>query len=67
MDTTTRKENYDDSTIVGFVGGGGIGLLLMGYIKSFKYKVATTAVLEIALVVIVVNIITDLIRKKVLV
>ncbi|HBC96086.1 MAG TPA: phosphonate ABC transporter, permease protein PhnE [Clostridium sp.] len=59
--------NVRDSTIVGFVGGGGIGLLLMGYIKSFKYKVATTAVLEIALVVIVVNIITDLIRKKVLV
>jgi phosphonate transport system permease protein len=35
--------NIRSSTIIGMVGGGGVGLVLMSYIKSFKYKVALPA------------------------
>ncbi|SMC27031.1 phosphonate transport system permease protein [Clostridium acidisoli DSM 12555] len=58
--------NVRDSTIVGLVGGGGIGLLLMGYIKSFKYNVSATVIFAIAAVVILVNVLTEQVRKKVL-
>lgn len=59
--------NIRSSTIVGMVGGGGIGLVLMSYIKSFKYHIAGAIILIIAAVVILVDIITNWLRKKVLI
>jgi phosphonate transport system permease protein len=59
--------NIRSSTIVGMVGGGGVGLVLMTYIKSFKYHVAGAIILAIATVVILVDVTTNWIRRRVLV
>lgn len=59
--------NIRSSTLVGAVGGGGIGLIMMGYIKLFRYHSAMGVILLVAGVVILVDIITNFLRKKVLV
>jgi phosphonate transport system permease protein len=58
--------NLRSSTILGMVGAGGIGLLLMGYIKQYNYSAASTAILTVAILIIIVNILTEYIRKIVL-
>ena len=58
--------NMRSSTILGMVGAGGIGLLLMGYIKQYNYAAASTAIVAVALVIILVNILTEFIRKIIL-
>ena len=47
--------NIRSSTIVGSVGGGGIGLILMGFIKMFMYRTAAAVVITIIVVVLVVD------------
>lgn len=59
--------NIRSSTIVGMVGGGGVGLLLFSYIKGFRYDIACGIILIIALMVIAVDALTNYLRKKVLV
>ncbi len=56
--------NVRASTIVGMVGGGGVGMVLFSYIKSFNYHMAFSIILIIAVVVIVVDRITGAIRKE---
>ncbi|MDR3161889.1 MAG: ABC transporter permease subunit [Spirochaetaceae bacterium] len=58
--------NIRSSTILGMVGAGGIGLLLMGYIKQFNYAAASTAILAVALIIIGVNLLTDYLRKQIM-
>ena len=58
--------NLRSSTILGMVGAGGIGLLLMGYIKQYNYAAASTAILAVAIIIIGVNILTEYIRKIIL-
>lgn len=58
--------NIRSSTILGMVGAGGIGLLLMGYIKQYNYQAASTAILAVAIIIVAVNIITDYLRKIIL-
>jgi phosphonate transport system permease protein len=58
--------NIRASTIVGMVGGGGIGLVLFSYIKSFKYSTAAGIILIIAFTIILIDYLTGYIRKKVL-
>jgi phosphonate transport system permease protein len=58
--------NIRASTILGMVGAGGIGLLLMGYIKQFNYAAASTAILAVAVLIIGVNLLTDYLRKKIM-
>ncbi len=58
--------NIRASTIVGMVGGGGIGLVLFSYIKSFHYNIASTVILLIALMVIIVDLITGKLRKEII-
>ena len=48
------------------VGGGGVGLTLFSYIKSFRYDIALTIILLIAAMVIVVDQITGKLRKELL-
>ena len=55
--------NIRSSTILGMVGAGGIGLLLMGYIKQYNYSAASTAIIAVALIVIGVNLLTDFLQK----
>ena len=56
--------NIRASTIVGMVGGGGVGLTLFSYIKSFQYDIALSIILLIASMVIVVDRITGKLRKE---
>ena len=56
--------NIRASTIIGLVGGGGIGLVLMSYIKSFKYHIAFAIILAIAFVIILVDILTNRLRRR---
>jgi phosphonate transport system permease protein len=55
--------NIRASAIIGMVGAGGIGLLMMGYIKQYNYAAASTAILAVAIIVIAVNLLTDCLRK----
>lgn len=56
--------NVRISTIIGFVGGGGIGYYLSQKINTFGYSQAGTALLAIILVVWVLDFLSSLIRKK---
>ena len=58
--------NIRSSTLVGAVGGGGIGLIMMGYIKQFRYHSAMGVILLVAVIVILVDLLTNFLRKKVL-
>ncbi|PIQ96001.1 MAG: phosphonate ABC transporter, permease protein PhnE [Nitrospinae bacterium CG11_big_fil_rev_8_21_14_0_20_56_8] len=56
--------NVRMSTIIGFVGGGGIGFLLQQWINLLQYNQAGTALLSIALVVIGLDVASARIREK---
>jgi phosphonate ABC transporter permease subunit PhnE len=56
--------NVRMSTIIGFVGGGGIGLLLQQQINLLRYRDAGVAVLAIAVVVSILDYISAYIREK---
>jgi phosphonate transport system permease protein len=58
--------NIRASTILGMVGAGGIGLLLMGYIKQFNYAAASSAILAVAGIIIGVNLLTTYLRKLIM-
>ena len=58
--------NIRASTIVGMVGGGGIGLVLFSYIKTFHYGIACSIILMVAAMVIIVDQISGRIRKEIL-
>lgn len=58
--------NIRSSTLVGAVGGGGIGLVMTGYIKQFRYHSAMGVILLVALVIILVDMLTNFLRKRVL-
>ena len=58
--------NIRSSTILGMVGAGGIGLLLMGYIKQYNYSAASTAIIAVAVIIILVNILSEYLRKIIL-
>ena len=48
------------------VGGGGVGLTLFSYIKSFQYDIALSIILLIAVMVIAVDRVTSKLRKEIL-
>lgn len=56
--------NIRASTIVGMVGGGGVGLTLFSYIKGFYYDIALSIILLIAAMIILVDRITGRLRKE---
>lgn len=57
--------NVRMSTIIGFVGGGGIGFLLQQWINLLKYNEAGTALLVIAVVVIGLDTLSAKVREKI--
>ncbi len=57
--------NVRMSTIIGFVGGGGIGFLLQQQINLLRYKQAGVAVLAIAIVVSVLDYASAYIRERI--
>ena len=56
--------NVRMSTIIGFVGGGGIGFLLQQQINLLRYRQAGVAVLAIAIVVSVLDYTSAAIRER---
>jgi phosphonate ABC transporter permease subunit PhnE len=56
--------NVRMSTIIGFVGGGGIGLLLNQQINLLRYRDAGVAVLAIAIVVSILDYASASIRER---
>jgi len=57
--------NVRMSTIIGFVGGGGIGFLLKQWINLLQYNEAGTALLAIAIVVITLDTLSAKIRERI--
>lgn len=57
--------NVRMSTIIGFVGGGGIGFLLQQNINLLNYRAASAQMLAIAVVVASMDYISSVLREKV--
>ena len=57
--------NVRISTIIGFVGGGGIGLQLQTWINQLAYHKAGTAVWAIVIVIILLDNISSQVRKRI--
>ena len=53
------------STVVGFVGGGGIGFLLQQWIRLTDFRAAGAAIWAIAVVVTVLDFLSSEVRKRV--
>lgn len=58
--------NVRMSTIIGFVGGGGIGFLLQQQINLLRYREAGVAVLAIAIVVSILDYASASIRERIM-
>jgi len=58
--------NIRESTVLGLVGAGGIGLILQGAIDLFDWQTASTILIAILAVVIVGEVVSALLRKRVL-
>ena len=56
--------NVRISTIIGFVGGGGIGYYLSQRINTFEYHKAGTALLAIIIVVMALDALSSEMRKR---
>jgi phosphonate transport system permease protein len=56
--------NVRISTVIGYVGGGGIGYLLQQDINTFQYQKAGTAILVIIIVVWTLDFLSAEIRKR---
>ena len=58
--------NVRASSIMGFVGAGGIGFYLLGYVQLLQYRNLTTALLATLVVVLAIDAISSRIRSLVL-
>jgi phosphonate transport system permease protein len=58
--------NIRESTVLGLVGAGGIGVLLQGSIDLFAWQTVATILLAIVVLVILGEALTSVLRKKVI-
>jgi phosphonate transport system permease protein len=58
--------NVRMSTVIGIVGGGGIGFILIQYINLLRWSEAGTAIWIIAIVVILMDWVSSVVRKAVI-
>ena len=56
--------NVRMSTIIGFVGGGGIGFLLQQNINLLNYRAASAQMIAIAIVVSIMDYVSSVLREK---
>lgn len=56
--------NVRMSTVIGFVGGGGVGFILQQYINLLQYRQAATAVWAITIVVAAMDYFSAVVREK---
>lgn len=57
--------NVRMSTVIGFVGGGGIGFILIQWVNLLRYKQAGVAVWAIVIVVWTMDVVSSWVREKV--
>jgi phosphonate transport system permease protein len=62
----TWDRNVRMSTVIGLVGGGGIGYILIQYVNLLQWNQASTAIIAIALVVIAMDTASARIRSAVI-
>jgi phosphonate transport system permease protein len=58
--------NIRESTVLGLVGAGGIGLILQGSIDMFAWRVAAAILIAILVVVVLAEFVSAWLRQKVL-
>jgi phosphonate transport system permease protein len=58
--------NVRMSTIIGFVGGGGIGFVLSQNIQQLRYRQASVMMLAIAIVVSLLDYVSSSVRKRII-
>jgi phosphonate transport system permease protein len=58
--------NIRESTVLGLVGAGGIGLILQGAIDTFQWRTASTILIAILVVVVLGEVVSGALRKRVL-
>ncbi|HEX9857741.1 MAG TPA: phosphonate ABC transporter, permease protein PhnE [Paracoccaceae bacterium] len=64
-DTIFRFElNFRESLVLGIVGAGGIGFYIQSYIRSFQYEKAATVTIAVALLVVVIEGVNTLLRRR---
>ena len=57
--------NVRMSTVIGMVGGGGVGFLLYQWVTLLRYKQARVAVWAIVIVVWVMDYVSSVVREKI--
>ncbi len=57
--------NVRMSTVIGFVGGGGIGFILIQWVNLLRYRQAGVAVWAIVIVVWVMDYVSSVVREKI--
>ena len=64
-DTVFRFElNLRESLILGIVGAGGIGFYIQTYVRSFQYEKAATVTIAVAVLVLLIEGLNSLLRKR---
>ncbi len=58
--------NVRMSTIIGFVGGGGIGFVLQRFLNQLQYDKASVMVIAIALVVTILDNVSSRVRRRII-
>jgi phosphonate ABC transporter permease subunit PhnE len=58
--------NVRMSTIIGFVGGGGVGFVLAQYIGQLRYQQASVMMLSIAIVVATLDYVSSRVRSRII-
>ena len=56
--------NVRASTVLGLVGAGGMGLLIDSVRTFYRYDQLSLIILEILIVVIVIDVVSDAIRRR---
>ncbi|MDR2661205.1 MAG: phosphonate ABC transporter, permease protein PhnE [Lactobacillaceae bacterium] len=60
----TFEVNIRSSTVIGYVGAGGIGMLLQTVIKMFRYDQAGVIILAILVIVVLIEFLSNYVRSK---
>ncbi len=58
--------NLRESTVLGLVGAGGIGIILQGAIDTFNWREAATVLLAILALVILGEIVAAWLRRRII-
>ena len=58
--------NLRESTVLGLVGAGGIGIILQGAIDTFNWQEAATVLLAILALVVIGEVVSAWLRKRII-